>query len=105
MTRDDRARYQHQHGFMRGPLKRPPPYNVTLVKGAVHVTLSRAFVNFTLHDPKAQHFVHWAKDTWVPDELVFSTLNYNPGVFGAPGSFTGKLKPYTYQCDTRWWPS
>ena len=85
------------HNKTRVKLK-PPPYNVTVVKGSVHATLSRAFVNFTLNDPKAQSFMSWAKDVVIPDEMVFATLNYNPQVFKAPGSFTGRQQRIIY-----WW--
>ena len=38
----------------------------------------------------AQDFLAWVKDTSIPDETFFTSLNYNPQL-GVPGSFTGRL--------------
>ncbi|GFN80821.1 beta-1,3-galactosyl-o-glycosyl-glycoprotein beta-1,6-n-acetylglucosaminyltransferase 3-like [Plakobranchus ocellatus] len=60
------------------------------IKGSVHVTLSRAFVDFLLHDQKAVSILNWAKSTEsFHDEIFFSTLNHNPQL-QAPGSYRGE---------------
>ncbi|XP_013406220.1 beta-1,3-galactosyl-O-glycosyl-glycoprotein beta-1,6-N-acetylglucosaminyltransferase 3 [Lingula anatina] len=66
-----------------------PPYNITPMKGSVHIVASRPFVDFVLNDPKAKEFHEWDKKAGIPDESFFTTLNHNPQL-GAPGAFTGK---------------
>lgn len=69
-------------------LKEPPPVNVTLTKGAVHIVAQRGFVDFILHNSDAIKFRDWVKDTGVPDETFFSSLNHSPQL-GIPGSYLG----------------
>ncbi|KAH3693626.1 hypothetical protein DPMN_081065 [Dreissena polymorpha] len=66
----------------------PPPFNIKPVKGVVHAVLSRAFVEFALHNEKAVEFYNWTKKTYIPDETFFATLNHNPSL-GAHGAYTG----------------
>ena len=69
------------------PQPAPLPMNVTLSKGSVHVAVQRGFVDYALH--QAQPFVEWLKETKVPDETFFNTLNNSPQL-GIPGAFTGE---------------
>ncbi len=69
--------------------KPPPPGNLTLLKGPVHIAASRAMVEYMLYDPLAREFIQWASDTMIPDELIFPTLNHNPQL-GTPGAYRGK---------------
>lgn len=71
-------------------LKTPPPHDIAIVKGGVQVTLSRAFVDFVLHDQVALDFREWIQDAGHPDEMFFSSLNYNPHL-NAPGAYLGML--------------
>jgi hypothetical protein len=41
------------------------------------VALSRAFINFILHDKLARDFLEWVKDTGIPDETYYPTLYLN----------------------------
>ncbi|KAH3816262.1 hypothetical protein DPMN_117775 [Dreissena polymorpha] len=66
----------------------PPPFKIKPVKGAVHAVLSRAFVEFALHNEKAVEFYNWTTQTKIPDKTFFATLNHNPSL-GAPGAYTG----------------
>ncbi|ERE79481.1 N-acetyllactosaminide beta-1,6-N-acetylglucosaminyl-transferase-like protein [Cricetulus griseus] len=59
-------------------LKPPPPHNLTIYFGSAYVALSREFVNFVLHDPRAVDLLHWSKDTFSPDEHFWVTLNRIP---------------------------
>ena len=71
---------------------------VTLTKGSVHIAASRAFVDYVLHDERALKFRDWVKDTGVPDETFFSSLNHSPQL-GVPGAYKGKKHQpscYTY---------
>ncbi|KAL8573981.1 hypothetical protein ACOMHN_029428 [Nucella lapillus] len=66
----------------------PAPHNITLYKGAVHIVASRGFVDFVLHDPRAQDFLQWCKQTRHADEHFFNSLNRNPHL-QAPGRYLG----------------
>ncbi|XP_074658871.1 beta-1,3-galactosyl-O-glycosyl-glycoprotein beta-1,6-N-acetylglucosaminyltransferase-like [Tubulanus polymorphus] len=68
----------------------PLPEGVRVVKGAVHVVLSRGFVEFTTHAPVAKYLYNWFSEKALPDEYFFATLSHNPQL-GAPGAYTGKV--------------
>ena len=68
--------------------KEPPPHNITVSKGSIHITASRGYVDFLLNDRRAQDFTNWVKDTRNPDETLFTSLNHNPHL-KVPGSFAG----------------
>jgi len=70
---------------------RPPaPYNVSITKGSVHIAAVRAFVEYVIHNKTAIEFLNWVKDTSIPDETYFSSLNHSPHL-RAPGSYLGML--------------
>jgi len=68
--------------------KPPAPYNITVTKGSVHVVVVRAFVEYMMYNRSAIEFLDWVKDTGVPDETYFSSLNHSPHLH-APGSYLG----------------
>lgn len=68
--------------------KKPPPHNITVSKGSIHITASRGYIDFLLNDKRAQDFTNWVKDTRNPDETLFTSLNHNPHL-KVPGSFAG----------------
>ncbi|KAL4229261.1 hypothetical protein ACF0H5_012301 [Mactra antiquata] len=68
----------------------PPPHGIVATKGDVHIVASRGYVNFILHDPRAQDLLEWVRNTTIPDETFFSTLNYNR-FLKVPGSYNGTL--------------
>ena len=70
-------------------LLEPPPGNLTITKGSVHIAASRAYVDFLLHRKEAQDLLEWVKKTIIPDETYFSMLNYNPQL-GVPGAYLGE---------------
>ncbi|ELU11398.1 hypothetical protein CAPTEDRAFT_83082, partial [Capitella teleta] len=70
-------------------LKCKPPYGITLTKGSVHITASRAFVDFAINNHTAQKFGKWLRDTFVPDESFFSSLNHSPHL-DVPGAYKGE---------------
>lgn len=65
-----------------------PPHGIVPTKGSVHVVVSRGFVDYVLHDRRAQDILNWTAGTIIPDETFFSSLNHNP-ILGVPGSYTG----------------
>ncbi|XP_059144081.1 beta-1,3-galactosyl-O-glycosyl-glycoprotein beta-1,6-N-acetylglucosaminyltransferase-like [Physella acuta] len=81
----------------RWPTK--PPRRLRPVKGSVHVVVNRDFVDYILHNNTAKDLLEWVKETVVPDETFFATLNYNPHL-GIRGSYKGDpdihrlIKPY-----------
>ncbi|XP_064616263.1 N-acetyllactosaminide beta-1,6-N-acetylglucosaminyl-transferase-like [Liolophura sinensis] len=79
--------------YYRTRHKEPAPHNITIVKGPVHTIMSRAFVDFIMHDKKALDFLDWTNGTYVPDETFFATLQHNPDL-GTPGAFRGEEEIY-----------
>ncbi|KAJ3612541.1 hypothetical protein NHX12_020812 [Muraenolepis orangiensis] len=63
--------------------KSPPPIPGPMFQGNAYVVVSRAFVRHVVEDPETQRFLEWEKDTFSPDEHVWSTLQRMPSV---PGS-------------------
>ena len=45
-------------------------------------------MDFVVNNPNGQKFLEWVKDTGVPDETFFSSLNVSPQL-GVPGATTG----------------
>lgn len=68
-----------------------PPHNIHPVKGSVHVTLNRKFVEYLVNNSVAADFLTWVNRTKIPDETYFATLIHNPNL-GIPGSFKGDLE-------------
>jgi hypothetical protein len=68
---------------------RQPPYGIQLVKGSVHIIASREFVKYCTFDPHAVALRQYLKDTKVPDESFFSTLNHDPKL-RVPGGYSGE---------------
>ncbi|XP_061184953.1 beta-1,3-galactosyl-O-glycosyl-glycoprotein beta-1,6-N-acetylglucosaminyltransferase-like [Saccostrea echinata] len=76
-----------------------PPHQIRLVKGSVLITASREYVQYVIKSRVAFDFLKWVRNTELPDETFFSSLNHNPQL-GIPGSYKGKpqkdplLKPF-----------
>lgn len=66
----------------------PAPHQIRPVKGAVHITVNRQFVEYAINDPVAKDFLKWNQKVSVPDETFFASLNYNPHL-RVPGSYKG----------------
>lgn len=81
--------------------KDPPPFNLTLYKGSQQGAFSRQFVNFVINNEKARKFISWLSDTLIPDEHLWTTLNFNRHL-EAPGSYQGNDEPYQRQFITRY---
>ncbi|ELU17616.1 hypothetical protein CAPTEDRAFT_178864 [Capitella teleta] len=96
----ERWTYKHINGKGKTSIpKSPPPHNITIHKGDAHVTLSRAFVEYVLNDPVALDFREWVKDAFCPEEIFFSSLQYNPQL-EAPGALSVTTK-YFYKVLSR----
>ena len=70
-------------------LKTPFQHNMTMVKGSVHVLLSKAFVDFVVQNPLAREFRTWCRDTAHGSEHFYNSLQYSPQL-DVPGSYTSK---------------
>ena len=73
-------RWEFHHEVNRGLTriqKSPPPHNLTIHKGDVHVVLSRAFVEYILTDPVPLQLADYLTDVFCPEENFCSTLQYN----------------------------
>ncbi|KAM4747576.1 beta-1,3-galactosyl-O-glycosyl-glycoprotein beta-1,6-N-acetylglucosaminyltransferase 3-like [Rhinophrynus dorsalis] len=63
--------------------KSPPPISSPMFTGNAYVVICRDFVKYLFENPEAQKFIEWTKDSYSPDEHLWSTLNRMPGVPGA----------------------
>ena len=70
--------------------KSPAPYNMNLTKGSVHIVAVRGFVEYVVYNKTSIDFLDWVKDTYIPDETFFTSLNHNPHL-EVPGSYLGRL--------------
>ncbi|GFR64277.1 beta-1,3-galactosyl-O-glycosyl-glycoprotein beta-1,6-N-acetylglucosaminyltransferase [Elysia marginata] len=62
-----------------------PPLYAQPFKGQIHVALSRAMIDYVLHNEEAKAIYDWCVTAKVSDEFFFSTLNANAHL-RAPGS-------------------
>ncbi|XP_064594616.1 beta-1,3-galactosyl-O-glycosyl-glycoprotein beta-1,6-N-acetylglucosaminyltransferase-like [Liolophura sinensis] len=65
-----------------------PPHGIKAVGGSLKITASRGFVDYVLHNQTAQDFLQWVKNTEIPDEIFFQSLNANAHL-RIPGTFKG----------------
>ncbi|KAK0054437.1 beta-1 3-galactosyl-O-glycosyl-glycoprotein beta-1 6-N-acetylglucosaminyltransferase [Biomphalaria pfeifferi] len=65
-----------------------PPFNLTAVKGSVHIAANRDFVDFILHNKQIKTILAWVNTSRIPDETLFATLNHNPQL-GIRGTYRG----------------
>ena len=84
----ERTEYVHKGKSQFSKKKEPPPAGIRLTKGSVHIAASREFVDYVINDPLARQFTDWLKDTGVPDETLFSSLNHSPDLL-VPGAYKG----------------
>ncbi len=93
----DRTEYIHE-GFWatKERKKELVPHDIQLTKGSVHVAVSRDFVDFVLHNKIAIDFRDWVKNTGVPDETFFTSLNHSPHL-GVPGAYKGSSLNYIWR--------
>lgn len=81
-------RYQYQHRVTDRVIrtdvrKSPPPISIPMFSGSAYFILSRAFVQHVLTDAEVQQLIEWEKDTFIPEEHLWATVQRMPGV---PGS-------------------
>ncbi|XP_074658264.1 N-acetyllactosaminide beta-1,6-N-acetylglucosaminyl-transferase-like [Tubulanus polymorphus] len=61
-------------------------------------------MEFALTDDKAREFYYWLRDTMMPEELFYTTLNFDSAIC-APGSSAGSVNELTdhYQARYKNW--
>lgn len=91
-----RTQYVHSGYYATDELKKePPPKGIVLTKGSVHITVSRAFVDFVINNPIALEWRQWVQDTGVPDETFFASLQHSPNL-NVPGAYKGIVNTDSY---------
>ncbi|CAG5124431.1 unnamed protein product [Candidula unifasciata] len=65
-----------------------PPLGIVPVKGSVHITVNRDFVDYILHNGTAKEILEWTRQTEIPDEAFFAVLGANPQL-GIRGTYKG----------------
>ncbi|CAC5424389.1 unnamed protein product [Mytilus coruscus] len=66
------------------------PSSVLPYKGSLHITVNPQFGEYATTNKTAIQRLKWLVGTLIPDESVFSTLNFNSNL-GITGSFQGEL--------------
>ncbi|KAK2551899.1 Beta-1 [Acropora cervicornis] len=74
-----------------GVPKSPPPNSIQIYKGSTHVVAIKEFVHFVVKSQIGKSFSEFLKDTYVPDETVYASLQQYPNV---PGGIHGKQPEY-----------
>ncbi|XP_038073959.1 beta-1,3-galactosyl-O-glycosyl-glycoprotein beta-1,6-N-acetylglucosaminyltransferase 4-like [Patiria miniata] len=60
----------------------PAPHQLKLYKGSAYYAVTRDFVRYILSDPVAIDFLDWTRNTHMPEETYWATLQRAPGVPG-----------------------
>ena len=101
---EERTKFVHtfKNGlpYITSERKLPPPHNISIYKGSTHIIAIREFVDFLIHSTIAKDFIEFLKDTFVPDETVYSSLQQHPL---APGGIHGE-QPKTIARVLHWTP-
>ena len=91
-------RNEHARMSITNKPKSPPPHNISIFKGLTFIIATREFVQFVIHSQLATDFREFLKDTLVPDETIYASLQRHPGV---PGGIHGP-QPMSITRALRW---
>ena len=58
--------------------KSPPPHDIEIYKGSTHIVAIKEFVRFVVHSRIAQDFSEFLKDSFIPDETIYASLQQHP---------------------------
>ncbi|KAJ7388606.1 beta-1,3-galactosyl-O-glycosyl-glycoprotein beta-1,6-N-acetylglucosaminyltransferase [Desmophyllum pertusum] len=58
--------------------KSPPPHRIALYKVSTHIVVIREFVEFVIHSKIGKDFTEYLKDTYIPDETLYASLQQHP---------------------------
>ncbi|XP_068741181.1 beta-1,3-galactosyl-O-glycosyl-glycoprotein beta-1,6-N-acetylglucosaminyltransferase 3-like isoform X1 [Montipora capricornis] len=111
----NKGRTTHSHTLVNhqiydtGVAKSPPPHNITIYKGSTHIVATKEFMEFVVHSKIGKDFTEFLKDAYVPDEILYASLQQHPL---APGGIRGEQPEYIpralhwadqyYQCYGEW---
>ena len=74
-----------------GVPKSLPPNNIRIYKGSTHIVVIKEFVKFVVKSEIGKSFSEFLKDTYVPDETIYASLQQYPD---APGGIRGEQPEY-----------
>ena len=92
MPKDEVYRTKFVFTLTKGQMKKtnktkpPPPHNISIRKGSTFIIAIREFVEFVLHSQIGKDFNEFLKDTLIPDETLYSSLQ---GHLRVPGGIHG----------------
>ena len=81
--------------------KSAPPHNITIYKGLTFIVAIREFVEFVIRSKIGRDFLEFLKDTQIPDETVYASLQQHPL---APGGIYGKQPKWIPRAFHTQWP-
>lgn len=87
----ERTEFIFKDGYPTKDLHPPPPEGIVISKGSVHITAVRGYIEYILTNSTGKAFLEWVKDTGIPDETFFSSLNHSP-TLNIPGTYRGLLQ-------------
>jgi len=61
--------------FLTGESKSKVPNEIQLFSGSAYVVVTRQFLNWIMKNDIPQNLIHWSKDTFSPDEMIWATLS------------------------------
>ena len=85
-----RVKFKHKGLRRTFTVKDGFKYDITMVKGSVHIIVSRKFAEFATSNKMAVAFYRWIEDTGHASETFFNSLQYSPQL-GVPGAYTGTV--------------
>lgn len=72
-----------------GRNKSAAPHGYVITYGFSSYVITKKFANYAVFDNRAQDLLNWVRTTWSPDEIYWSTLQYNTKIYSEHG-FIGK---------------
>nr|XP_039271851.1 beta-1,3-galactosyl-O-glycosyl-glycoprotein beta-1,6-N-acetylglucosaminyltransferase-like [Styela clava] len=81
--------HTHDNAISTRIKKQPPPDDIEIFTGSNYYIYKREAVEFIVHDKNIRQFFEWSKDTKIPDEQVWATLQRMYPIF--PGSSPKEL--------------
>ncbi|XP_038079389.1 beta-1,3-galactosyl-O-glycosyl-glycoprotein beta-1,6-N-acetylglucosaminyltransferase 4-like [Patiria miniata] len=71
----------------------PAPHQLKVYTGSSYYAVKRDFVNYILRDSVATDLLHWTRNTKMPDETYWATLQRAPGVPGGVPQAPELIRP------------
>ncbi|RNA37404.1 beta-1-3-galactosyl-O-glycosyl-glyco beta-1-6-N-acetylglucosaminyltransferase-like [Brachionus plicatilis] len=81
-----------------GRNKSAAPHGYVITYGFSTYVISKNFAKYVIFDRRAQDLLEWVRTTWAPDEIYWSTLQYNTQIYAEHG-FLAKTLGSCLLCD------